>query len=90
MGRVHERKQVQNHVQRAPGRLAFGALNLGFSLGGEGQKERRWGGGGIQDKEHGGLGKSLNPYHQLEVVGWSDRAGLLDERISSMPDTPLR
>lgn len=36
-----------------------------------------------------GLGKPLNPYHQLEVVGWSDRAGLLDEWIGSMPDTPL-
>lgn len=38
MARVHERKRVQNQVQRAPGWLAVRALNLEFGLGGKGPK----------------------------------------------------
>lgn len=90
MARAHERNQVQNQVQRAPGRLAVRALNLEFSYRGKGPKgekvERQRNSG---EKNMAGLGKSLNHYHQLRVAGWSDRAGLLDGGIRSMPDTPL-
>lgn len=45
MARVCEKKQVQNQVQRAPGRLAVRAPNLEFSLVGKGperEKVGRW------------------------------------------------
>lgn len=88
IARVRERHHVQSQVQRAPGRLTARALNPEFSAGGKGPRRREVGEGkGYRTRNVNRLGKSLDP-PKLEVAGWSEWSGLLDEWTTGTPDSP--